>query len=167
MEGFISPGWAPALTGCSRRSLWRGTTTSGRQSAERKSKMFLSLFSAAGDRRPWRVFLYLSCKDPAEANDDQDVEDGRADDGADSDVSFGDEDPWVRVGKETGAWRSTFLLCFCIPLDPWQIKFLNLPSLEFVIETVGNNLWTTDPQLAFTIKEVTRLFGALAELLSY
>lgn len=40
MEGFISPGWAPALTGCSRRSLWRGTTTSGRQSAERKTKCF-------------------------------------------------------------------------------------------------------------------------------
>lgn len=156
MEGFISPGWAPALTGCSRRSLWRGTTTSGRQSAERKTKCFCPFSQQqVGDRRPWRVFLYLPCKDPAEANDDQDVEDGRADDGADSDVSFGDEDPWVRVGKETGAWRSTFWLCFCISLAPWQIKFPNPPSLEFVIETVGNNLWTTDAQLAFTIKEAT------------
>lgn len=39
-----------------------------------------------------KAFLYLSCKDPTQADDDQDVEDGRADDGADSDVSFSDED---------------------------------------------------------------------------
>lgn len=46
-----------------------------------------------------KAFLYLSCKDPAQADDDQDVEDGRADDRADSDVSFSDEDTWGRVSQ--------------------------------------------------------------------
>lgn len=35
---------------------------------------------------------YLARKDPTQADDDQDVEDSRADDRADSDVSFSDED---------------------------------------------------------------------------
>lgn len=39
-------------------------------------------------------FLYLARKDPTQADDDQDVEDSRANDRADSDVSFGDEDTW-------------------------------------------------------------------------
>lgn len=39
-----------------------------------------------------KVFLYLARKDPTQADDDQDVEDSRANDRADSDVSFGDED---------------------------------------------------------------------------
>lgn len=39
-----------------------------------------------------KAFLYLPCKDPAQADDDQDVEDSRADDRADSDVPFSDED---------------------------------------------------------------------------
>lgn len=49
-----------------------------------------------------KAFLYLSCKDPAQADDDQDVEDSRADDGADSDVSFSDEDTcgWMSQSQE-------------------------------------------------------------------
>lgn len=44
----------------------------------------------------WRLF-YLPCKDATQADDDQDVEDGWADDGAHADVSFGDENAcgWV------------------------------------------------------------------------
>lgn len=37
-------------------------------------------------------FSYLACKDPTQADDDQDVEDSRADNRADSNVSFSDED---------------------------------------------------------------------------
>lgn len=37
-------------------------------------------------------FPHLACKDPTQANDDQDVKDGRANNRADSNVSFGDED---------------------------------------------------------------------------
>lgn len=99
MGGSISPGWAPAQTGCSRRSLERGTTTSGRQSAETKSKCFC-VFCQQQVTNTHQVFSSnLPRKDPAEADDDQDVEDGRADDGAHSDVSFGDEHSCV--GKET------------------------------------------------------------------
>ena len=36
--------------------------------------------------------LYLARKDPAQADDDQDVEDGRSNDRANPDVSFSDED---------------------------------------------------------------------------
>lgn len=38
----------------------------------------------------WHLF-YLPCKYATQANDDQDVEDGWAHDGAHADVSFGDE----------------------------------------------------------------------------
>lgn len=72
--------------------------------------MFLSLLSAAGDSRPSSLFLYLSCKDPTEADDDQDVEDGRADDGTHSDVSFGDENPWGGSERRRCIQRSTVLL---------------------------------------------------------
>lgn len=41
-----------------------------------------------------RVEVYLAGKDSTQADDDQDVEDGRAHDRADSDVSFSDEDTW-------------------------------------------------------------------------
>lgn len=37
------------------------------------------------------MFLYLACKDPTQADDDQDVKDGRANDRADSNISFSDE----------------------------------------------------------------------------
>lgn len=56
--------------------------------------------------RPWGYdgvrFLYLACKNSTQADDDQDVEDGRAHDCADSNVSFSDEDTW---GWETDRGR--------------------------------------------------------------
>lgn len=39
-------------------------------------------------------FPYLACKDPTQANDDQYVEDSWANYGAESNVSFSDEDTW-------------------------------------------------------------------------
>lgn len=51
-------------------------------------------------------FSYLACKDPTQADDDQDVEDSRADNRANSNVSFSDEDTcgWVtqRDRREEG-----------------------------------------------------------------
>lgn len=62
---------------CQHHRLWRDVTS-------------VSLWKLLTDvSKTW--FSYLSCKDAAQADDDQDVEDGRADDGADADVSFSDE----------------------------------------------------------------------------
>lgn len=46
------------------------------------------------------VCSHLPRKDAAQADDDQDVEDGRADDGAHAHVPFGDEDAcgWLEEG---------------------------------------------------------------------
>lgn len=41
-------------------------------------------------RASWKLF-YLPCKYATQADDDQDVEDGRANDGAHTDIPFGDE----------------------------------------------------------------------------
>lgn len=48
---------------------------------------------ARGEMRATRStrFPYLACEDPTQANDDQNVEDGRANDRTDPDVSLGDE----------------------------------------------------------------------------
>lgn len=46
-------------------------------------------------------FPYLACEDPTQANDDQNVEDGRANDRTDPDVSLGDEHTWGRGGGHT------------------------------------------------------------------
>ena len=44
--------------------------------------------------------LYLSCEDATEADDDQDVEDRRAHDGAHPHVPLGDEHSWSRGNRE-------------------------------------------------------------------
>lgn len=53
-----------------------------------------------------KSFPYLACKDPTQANDDQYVEDSRANYGAESNVSFSDEDTWgwrtQREGQREG-----------------------------------------------------------------
>jgi len=135
----ISPWWESGQRGCSKRRLWKATTTSEPPSVETKHVRHVSVPSLGNNCRQGIVdaVSYLACKDPTQANDDQDVEDGRADNRADSNVSFGDKNGWEwatetdgRRGHQTGAFG--VWLCLEFRLDKIPIVCRLLSHLQIV-----------------------------------
>lgn len=82
--------------------------------------------------------LYLARKDPAQANDDQDVEDGRSHDRANPDVSFSDEDAWGRVSqREEEEKVSRYCFKSSFSLESGQIESLQ-PVICWYTHTISH-----------------------------